>query len=429
MSQEARHRDADSDESADSHVSPSISPCLRLAVPCDLRAARQLAKDASRFLAGQGVSSQEQAEWELVLTEAAANAVQNTEAERSIHPIELLLMVHSEEVECHLVDHTLGFSLPSCVELPDDLSESGRGLYVIRSLVDSMDYLLGTESNRMVLVRRRAPRLLSAALAPEERVPPERIVSLIVEHDLQVARSIQRALLPRQIPQLPGVSLAGQCISAREVGGDFFDVLPWGDQGVLLVIADVMGKGIAASILAGMLRSHLHALQEWAIRPGDFLGKVNQRLYPDLAAVEMFITAQLVFVDVAQRRARVASAGHGPVLVFDPGKEEVQEVNAEGLPLGVLAEQAYPHTEFTWPEKGGFLLYTDGITEGRNERKEFFGLNRLKEWCQRHTRGGVAADALVQDLVETLSAFQGSAPLHDDQTFLIQIDHPSRLAA
>ena len=278
-----------------------LLPSTHLRAPCDIDSARHAAREACWFLATQGAYPSELKAWELALTEAAVNAVQHADPDRRGLPIEILVVVHPAEIEAHVIDHTRGFRLPPCVELPEDSSEDRRGLFVIRSIVERLDYQVGIDSNRLIMTRGRCVPELGDELAPPQCLRPEQVASILLEHDLRLARSIQQAFLPRQIPQPTGASLAGRSISAREVGGDFFDVLRWGDSGLLLVVADVMGKGMSAALVAGMLRSHIHALQEWAIRPGDLLGKINQRLDPDLDATEMFITAQLVFVDVASR--------------------------------------------------------------------------------------------------------------------------------
>ena len=401
-----------------------LLPSTHLRFPCDIDSARQGAREACWFLATQGAYPEELRAWELLLTEAVANAVQHTSADRRGVQIEILLVVHPGEIEAHVIDHGQGFRLPDCVELPEDLEESGRGLYVIRSMVDRLDYQVGNGANRLILTRARVAPEAGTEISPPQCMRPEQVATILLEHDLKLARSIQQAFLPRQLPQPPGATLAGRSLSAREVGGDFFDVLRWGESGLLLVVADVMGKGMSAALVAGMLRSHVHALQEWAIRPGDLLGKINQRLYPDLDSVEMFITAQLVFVDVARRTGRLASAGHGPLLVVGGGSAAVRSVGADGLPLGVLPAQVYAQSDFGWGPGGGFLMHTDGLPDCRDEQGAFFGMARLTDWCRKAFSQGRTADELALDLESTFTAFRGSQPPRDDETFVIFADNP-----
>src|SRR5207244_13408913 len=105
-------------------------------------------------------------------------------------------------------------------------------------------------------------------------------------------------------PPLTGFGLAGYCESARQVGGDFYDVVKLSDHSLLMVIADVMGKGIPAAMFAATLRSLLRALPELTHQPSELLSRVNRLLFDELSEVDMFITAQLVYVDASQRRLR-----------------------------------------------------------------------------------------------------------------------------
>ncbi|PYK59548.1 MAG: hypothetical protein DME21_12920, partial [Verrucomicrobia bacterium] len=119
----------------------------------------------------------------------------------------------------------------------------------------------------------------------------ERVNNLLVSRDLQIAKNIQRSLLMKTVPQLPGFGLAGYCESARQVGGDFYDAVKLSDHALLLIIADVMGKGIPAAMFAAILRSLLRALPELTNQPSELLSRVNRLLFDELSEVDMFITA------------------------------------------------------------------------------------------------------------------------------------------
>ncbi|HKS38203.1 MAG TPA: ATP-binding protein, partial [Verrucomicrobiae bacterium] len=129
------------------------------------------------------------------------------------------------------------------------------------------------------------------------RIQEERVNALLVARDLEIAKNIQRSLLLKTLPQIPGFTLTGHCESARQVGGDFYDVIKLSPTSLLLVVADVMGKGIPAAMFAAILRSLLRALPNLANRPSELLARVNRLLFDELSEVDMFITAQLAFVD------------------------------------------------------------------------------------------------------------------------------------
>lgn len=249
------------------------------------------------------------------------------------------------------------------------------------------------------------------------RLREEQVNQRLVSHELDIARNIQRSLLPATLPQLPALSLAAFCRSAREVGGDFYDVLQIDPHSRLLVIADVMGKGIPAAMFAAILRSLLRAAPELARQPGALLGRVNGLLYPDLSAVDMFITAQLAFVDGQSRKMVLAGAGHCPVVMAT--SKGVKTFSPEGMPLGILPDTVFHEETVELPENCRVLLYTDGLTEAHNAKNEFFGQARLLDLLQRSTAAHQNAEQFRDTLAAELDAHQQNTTLNDDQTFLI----------
>jgi serine phosphatase RsbU (regulator of sigma subunit) len=203
------------------------------------------------------------------------------------------------------------------------------------------------------------------------------------------------------------------------VGGDFYDVLKLSEHRLLLSIADVMGKGLPAAMFAAILRGVLRAAPEWTHQPEKLLERANRMLFEELSGVDMFITAQLIFVDVAEERLAVASAGHCPLLLGTGGEAPIRTIAPEGLPLGILPDATYAaHTE-RLPRHSRVLLYTDGLTEARNSRGEFFGQERLINWFRKTLRTSRSADQLKEELAMELTEFQSQTPPADDQTFLI----------
>ena len=251
------------------------------------------------------------------------------------------------------------------------------------------------------------------------RYRQERLNGLLVGRELEIARHIQRSLLIKTLPQLPGVSLAGYCESARQVGGDFYDVIKLSDTSVLLMISDVMGKGIPAAMFAVILRCLVRALRTQAPRPARLLAQVNQLLFDELSEVEMFITAQLAFVDLASRRMVVASAGHCPLLITTAGGTGYRVISPEGMPLGVLVDAEYKEETVPLERDARVLLYTDGITDAENANGEVIGQELLMEWLKQGSLDGRSAEQMREDLVAELRQCQGNQVLNDDQTFLI----------
>jgi serine phosphatase RsbU (regulator of sigma subunit)/anti-sigma regulatory factor (Ser/Thr protein kinase) len=245
----------------------------------------------------------------------------------------------------------------------------------------------------------------------------EQVHARLVAHELDIAHRIQRALLPRSLPQPGGFRLAASWESARQVGGDFYDAIPLGPHSLLLVVADVMGKGVPAAMFATIMRSLLRAMAGRSYHPARLLRRLNDLLHEELSTVGMFITAQLVFVDLERRHLVAASAGHCPVLITSG--DTVQTLRVTGTPLGILPHATYRSETATLSSPGGLLLYTDGVTETANAAGEMFGHERLAEWLRARVGRRCSAASLRDELVRELAAFRGTSPLRDDQAFLI----------
>jgi serine phosphatase RsbU (regulator of sigma subunit)/anti-sigma regulatory factor (Ser/Thr protein kinase) len=289
------------------------------------------------------------------------------------------------------------------------------------------DKLLGT----LAIGRREATEAFSALQAEMIRTFSEfmavqlmnvqhhedQVHARLVAHELEIAHRIQRALLPRTLPQLGAFRLAGNWESARQVGGDFYDAFRLDDHTMLLVVADVMGKGVPAAIFATITRSLLRALAVRIHHPGKLLKRLNELLYTELSSVGMFVTAQLVFVDLKRRQLVAASAGHCPVLMLSG--ESVRSLGLTGTPLGILPNATYVQQTASFAQPGGLLIYTDGLTEAVNPAGEMFGADRLGEWFRARLPLAATAEALRDELAAELCRFRGATSLRDDQAFLI----------
>ena len=251
----------------------------------------------------------------------------------------------------------------------------------------------------------------------------EQVHARLVAHELEIAHRIQRALLPRQLPQLGGFRLAGNWESARQVGGDFYDAFPLDDHAMLLVVADVMGKGVPAAIFATITRSLLRALAVRIHHPGKLLKRLNELLYAELSSVGMFITAQLVFVDLKRRQLVTASAGHCPVLLLSG--DSVRTLGVTGTPLGILPNATYRQQTASFGQPGGLLIYTDGLTEAVNPAGEMFGQERLAAWLRARLPLPGTAETMRDELAAELIRFRGGAALRDDQAFLLLAEQVS----
>lgn len=256
------------------------------------------------------------------------------------------------------------------------------------------------------------------------RLLNERTESRITRRELEIAANIQRSLLPVSVPEVPPFEVAASCTSAREVGGDFYDILRVGEAGVLLVIADVMGKGVPAALFAAVLRSATRSMPLLFTEPAALLTAVNRTLGEDLARVDMFVTAKVVFLDFQRCRLVSASAGHCPLLIWKPGDAIAEIADDSGLPLGILPDATYAQTEAEFPPGAVALLYTDGITESHAPDGEMYGLDRLMAFLPALASLETPAAGLDGILLRELEAYRSGSALADDQTFLVLRHRP-----
>ena len=574
---------------------------LRLEFPCDFSAARAAILEVRAWLEESGLPEADLGAWELALAEAANNAVRYANAAALELPLLIEISIGAHEVEARLTDHTAGFDWPAKVELPGPDSESGRGLFLIKSLTDHAAYLRHASQNILLLRRHRTrpvqdvltdvpalkSRLADAEMAltdmtaelsssyeslvalfrysselgahadlkdfsrrllkdlvliaeadsavlrlvsprsnkletllvlPEEggrqletvnlndpittveagaarnhediwfgpdeplghddplraampdgtgichaffvanqlvgtatlgrlrtdktftaaqvnlfhtfidflaiqiinaRLLDERTGARVTRRELEIAAEIQRSLLPSQIPTCLPFEVAAACQSALQVGGDFFDIIPAPNGALLLVIADVMGKGVPAALFAAVLRSTLRSMPQLFDQPGELLTAANRTLFSDLSRVDMFITAQVTYLDSCHQMLLSANAGHCPLLIVQPAAPEAETVSESGFPLGIEPLTHYEQTKTLLPPGATALLYTDGLSETRNALHEMLGEAQLRRMLAESAARSFHAEAAKQFLLASLADYSNHLPLTDDQTLIL----------
>ena len=237
-----------------------------------------------------------------------------------------------------------------------------------------------------------------------------------LEGELALARQIQVALLPARLPEVPGYELHGGNVPSRGVSGDYYEVVErLGGEECVLMIADVSGKGLAASLLTACLEALAAEPIESGLPPEEICNRVCRRLY-QRTSPERFATAFLAALEPRSGRMRYANAGHNPALLVH-ATGGVERLAATGLPLGLLPAVSYTARETHLAPGDLLLLYTDGIVEATNPEDEEYGLDRLIEACLRH-RGGSLKE-LAHALEADLEAFVRGVPFADDRTLVL----------
>lgn len=552
----------------------AIGHAWQWAGPYVLASVREASSAARRFLAEYGMPEEELSAWELILTEAGNNCVLHGDR----HPVgktwKIQMLLAPDRVITRIYDENDSFNWPPSPELPDDDSESGRGIFLIHALTDTRKYTRHAGGNTLTLERKRSPitraddleatleamteelsscyeslsaifRLTAEArsaqdlsqfaacllkhlgtitgtdcgmlrivsqkqlvtlaahgceplpacpvdaspVGPEaaamlsrqdywfdasssnatilsglvhpfyhedelmglislgrhhseqpfnagevnvvhtfseffvqqmlnERHAEESLRSSLARREFELAAAIQHALLPPRLPAIAGISVTGHCESAFSIGGDFYDVIPYGESGYLFVIADVMGKGVAASMIAATTRSNIRAFFEQYDHPAKLLARVARQMRDDLEKLEMFVTIVIGLIDSPTRVIRIVNAGHCPVIVCHPDGNFI-EAHPLSPPICLEDEPHFVDYEIPIQDGSRILAYTDGLVDPRNDRPTFATQDDVAEWFAEAAMGSRGIDELKSTLLGRLGTNSNPSTLADDQTFLI----------
>ena len=240
-----------------------------------------------------------------------------------------------------------------------------------------------------------------------------------LDHDLQIAREIQRILLPAESPSINGFEISGLNIPASQVSGDYFDYIKIDEERLGVAIADVSGKGVPASLIMAICRSVLRSQAPENSSPAEVLKKVNRQLYPDIKE-DMFISMAYLVLDHARAAVTLARAGHDAPLLYRAATGELVQVKPPGLVLGIDSGNVFDRItgDFAVPlERDDCLvLYTDGVTEALDAAEDEFGLERTMHSIRASAPEG--APAIIQRLLEDLRNYVGATPQNDDITLI-----------
>jgi serine phosphatase RsbU (regulator of sigma subunit)/CHASE1-domain containing sensor protein/anti-sigma regulatory factor (Ser/Thr protein kinase) len=238
-----------------------------------------------------------------------------------------------------------------------------------------------------------------------------------VEQELRMARSIQHALLPKNLPELEGWEIAYHYQPAREVGGDFYDFLRLDNGRVGLVIGDVSGKGMAAALVMANTQSVLRAVaRRGGITPGQVLQEANELMYAYIPS-NMFVTCFYGVLDLESGRLLYANAGHN--LPCERHDRQVDELRARGMPLGLMPGMLYEEEEAVLAAGDDLLFYSDGLVEAHDPKGEMFGSSRLQGLMKAHRSGD---SSLINFLLSELTRFTGKNWYQEDDITLVTLE-------
>lgn len=239
--------------------------------------------------------------------------------------------------------------------------------------------------------------------------------------ELQIAAEIQKSFLPETIPRIPGFDVVARTVMAKEVGGDFFDVIPYEvmpiDKGLHgLLVADVSGKGVPAALFMALSRIVVRVNALWHHDPAKVICSSNNTITQDSKS-GMFVTLFFGLLNENDRTLTYVNAGHNPPLVIRGQTGAVERLLPTGIVLGALENCGYKSQTVTIAEDDVVVMFTDGVTESVNSTGELFGEKRLIDVIQKNVH--LSAHEILEQILAGVNAFSGDMPQADDITLLV----------
>lgn len=308
-------------------------------------------------------------------------------------------------VRCQLV-------IPNCMlAVPMKTQNEVKGLLLVGEKMNKKPFTV-EEQNFLEALGGTAMTALENARLFHEELEKKRL-----EDELNLARSIQKGLLPQELPSIEGFDITGMSVSSKQIGGDYYDVIPLGNNEWMLVIADVSGKGTPAALLMANTQAALRALAPLELPLPSMVSRINDLLFANTSP-DKFVTFFCGKLNTYEQTFTFCNAGHNPPLVrrADGSVERLME---GGLILGIM-ETLVPYEERTISFACGdvLLCYTDGVSEALNEFHEEYTEERLEVALHASAQEGTAQE-IVTAITRDVQAHAGIAPQSDDITMLV----------
>lgn len=239
-----------------------------------------------------------------------------------------------------------------------------------------------------------------------------------LRRELEDAAEVQAQLFPSVVPSLPGAQVTGSCFPARTAAGDYYDFLELPESRVGLVVSDVSGKGISASLLMASVRALLRSQAATVGSPADLVREINRQLHVSTHGAK-YCTMFYGVYDAVRRELEYINAGHVPPLVVVG--DDIQSLQPTGLPLGLFPEISHVPSRVVLAPGALLVVYSDGILETRNARGDHYGTDRLVSAIARVRDGEV--ERIAARILADVREFEAGVPLEDDQTLvLLRVD-------
>ncbi|MBU0462691.1 MAG: SpoIIE family protein phosphatase [Proteobacteria bacterium] len=237
-----------------------------------------------------------------------------------------------------------------------------------------------------------------------------------LERDLKLAREVQESFLPKELPLVETYRFAALNQPALEIGGDFYNFFRLPGNKLGIVLGDVSGKGISASLFMARLTSDLQYYTLLYPEPGEFLTQINKILY-ERAKRGMFVTLVYILLDTVENHIQIANAGHvAPIYSDDKGTQILGHDNKKGPPLGIIPDVEYEQETFELQNNSSVTIYTDGVIEAKNTSGKLFGIKRLLKVIEMQPND---PDLIVKGIINSVDKFTLTEGRSDDLTLLV----------
>lgn len=238
--------------------------------------------------------------------------------------------------------------------------------------------------------------------------------------ELEIARHVQETLLPREKPLLPGYDIAGICIPAKEIGGDYFDFIQINNKKLGVVIGDVSGKGVPAAIYMTLTKAIFQSNISDNVSPQQILRNINNFMYKTMEK-DSFVTLVYAVLNTEKSIIQITRAGHLPVIHFKASQNEYQFLSPSGIGIGLSSDKIFTENldieEVSLKSGDWIIIYTDGFTETRNSVQEEFGEERLIKYIMENLNR--SAQEMIDIICQGVHQYSGKSTQHDDMTMVI----------
>lgn len=238
--------------------------------------------------------------------------------------------------------------------------------------------------------------------------------------ELEIARNVQMSLLPKENPLVEGFDIAGVCLPALEVGGDYYDFFHLGNSKIGIAIGDVSGKGVPAAIYMTLTKGILQSHAGESLSPREVLQKLNKQMYQNIDK-SSFVSLFYAVLDMNNRKIRFARAGHNPAILAHGSISQNTLLEPKGIAVGLEAGKRFQDNleehEVSLHSGDVLTFYTDGFTEASTKEGEEFGEDRLEKVISEYKF--VSANMIIQNVVRSVKSFVGNHPQHDDMTMVV----------